>query len=498
MESTSTVDTDESDPTLPSYKKIEGTHEAFLTAFLPSYLAFEQTVLRDAEKGRKQREFKKGSKKDFVNDNITTKLVDEFKLDLVYNLDSVRKKIARYFYNKGLVKNTGETVKSAIDVFRVEEEAKITVKAAELMETTPEDLKKPGLNLTLWKTARDELFQNLDEKTKATYQTIADEQNEKLKNGPAGDEIYRNQSAIVPNIARALQSSIGYGWGGHGDVGLFVAGVYRDNLNVLRTFSLSTQAQAGAAKFSDHISDLMPDLRTGLKSWGEEVLPKFAIGIHKWYDETVPEKTDDIVIKINLKSEDATSSSSYEQFCPATMTKLQSATLYERIIEDDDRETPLLRFLGGTPLPPAAKSKHPVPKAPVPSGGPVDYSLARPGASPPSSKRAAVSPAPSEMSSVPPSVVDESLLVQLKKKQLKKRRGADDAAAGPSESKKAKLAGAAVATRVSARATRARGGVKSTAPVELEEEPEGRQIKGYWYPKGAQLPLGYAWSDEEE
>ncbi|KAJ7211973.1 hypothetical protein C8J57DRAFT_1483680 [Mycena rebaudengoi] len=47
-------------------------------------------------------------------------------------------KIARYFYNKGLVKNTGETVKvkktvskpankSAIDVFRVEEEAKITV-----------------------------------------------------------------------------------------------------------------------------------------------------------------------------------------------------------------------------------------------------------------------------------------------------------------------------------------------------------------------------------
>jgi hypothetical protein len=87
------------------------------------------------------------------------------------------------------------------------------------------------------------------------------------------------------------------------------------------------------------------------------------------------------------------------------------------------------------------------------------------------------------MSSVPPSVVDESLLVQLKKKQLKKRRGADDAAAGPSESKKAKLAGAAVATRVSARATRARGGVKSIAPVELEEEPEGRQIKGYWYPK---------------
>ncbi|KAJ7290281.1 hypothetical protein C8J57DRAFT_1458901, partial [Mycena rebaudengoi] len=47
--------------------------------------------MRDAEKGRKQREFKKGLKKDFVNDNITTKLVDEFKLDLVYNLDSVRK-----------------------------------------------------------------------------------------------------------------------------------------------------------------------------------------------------------------------------------------------------------------------------------------------------------------------------------------------------------------------------------------------------------------------
>ncbi|KAJ7238441.1 hypothetical protein C8J57DRAFT_1727646 [Mycena rebaudengoi] len=367
----------------------------------------------------------KGIEEDFVNNNITTKLVDEFKLDLVYNLDSVRKKIARYFHNKGLVKNTGETVKSAIDVFRVEEEATIAVKAAELMETTPEDLKKPGLNLTLWKTARDELFQNLDEKTKATYQTIADDQNEKLKNSPAGDDIYRNQSQLCrtsPGPSNRISDTAG---GGHGDVGLFVAGVYRDNLNVLRTFSSSTQAQAGAAKFSDHISDLMPDLPTGLKSWDEEVLLKleaadtqvhisieesgepllppwidetstadlrcllleFAIGIHKWYDEAVPEKTDDIL-----------------------------ATLYERIIEDDDRETPLLRFLGGTPLPPAAKSKHPVPKAPVPSGGLVDYSLPRPGVSPPSLKRAGVSPAPSEMSFVPPSVVDESLLVQPKKK----------------------------------------------------------------------------------
>ncbi|KAJ7239131.1 hypothetical protein C8J57DRAFT_1528399 [Mycena rebaudengoi] len=164
------------------------------------------------------------------------------------------------------------------------------------------------------------------------------------------------------------------------------------------------------------------------------LLLEFAVGIHKWYDETVPEKTDDLVIKINLKSEDATSSSSYEQFCPATMTKLQLATLYERIIEDDDRDTPLLRFLGGTPLPPAAKSKPPVLKVPVPrSGGPVDYSLPRPGASPPSSKRATVSPTPSEMSSAPPSVVDgieETAVVQPKKKkgrpanttQSKKRR----------------------------------------------------------------------------
>ncbi|KAJ7239134.1 hypothetical protein C8J57DRAFT_1528402 [Mycena rebaudengoi] len=237
---------------------------------------------------------RQGSKKDFVDDNISAKLIDEFQLDSVYNLDTVRKKIARYFYNKGLVKTTGETVKvkktvskpvnkSAIDIFRVEEEAKIAVKATQLMNATPEALKNPGLNLALWKTARDDLFRNLDEKTRATYQTIADEHNEQLKDGPAHEEIYRNQSAIVPNIARALQSSIGYGWGGHGDVGLFVAGVYRDNLNVLRTFSLSTQAQAGAAKFSDHISDLMPDLRTALKSWGEEVLPSKCASMALWW-----------------------------------------------------------------------------------------------------------------------------------------------------------------------------------------------------------------------
>ncbi|KAJ7261444.1 hypothetical protein C8J57DRAFT_1513970 [Mycena rebaudengoi] len=249
--------------------------------------------------------------------------------------------IEGYCYNKGLVKQTGETdnvkktapkpaAKYAIDIFSEEKKDQIAARVAELMEGAD---KAPGKNLTVWHTAREELTGQLDEKEKLLYQTIVEERNNKLRDGPSHEDIYRNQSAIF---------------------GPFVAGVYRDYLNDLRTFALSTQEQPGAAKFADHISDLMPDLHTGLKSWCQEVLlvalkdagmvhvsideshePRlhrwtedtplrrllleFAIGIRKWFKETVPEKTDGIVIKMDLKSEETTSSSSYEQHCPANM-----------------------------------------------------------------------------------------------------------------------------------------------------------------------------------
>ncbi|KAJ7257286.1 hypothetical protein C8J57DRAFT_1235008 [Mycena rebaudengoi] len=225
-------------------------------------------------------------------------------------------KIEGYCYNKGLVKQTGETdnvkktapkpaAKYAIDIFSEEKKDQIAVRVAELMEGAD---KVPGKNLTVWHTAREELFGQLDEKEKLLYQTIVEERNNKLRDGPSHEDIYR----------------------------------------------LSTQEQPGAAKIADHISDLMPDLRTGLKSWCQEVLlvalkdagmvhvsideshePRlhrwtedtplrrllleFAIGIRKWFKETVPEKTDGIVIKMDLKSEETTSSSSYEQHCPANM-----------------------------------------------------------------------------------------------------------------------------------------------------------------------------------
>ncbi|KAJ7277926.1 hypothetical protein C8J57DRAFT_1222701 [Mycena rebaudengoi] len=218
-------------------------------------------------------------------------------------------KIEGYCYNKGLVKQTGETdnvkktapkpaAKYAIDIFSEEKKDQIAARVAELMEGAD---KVPGKNLTVWHTAREELFGQLDEKEKLLYQTIVEERNNKLRDG----------------LTRRYLS-----------FGPFVAGVYRDYLNDLRTFALSTQEQPGAAKFADHISDLMPDLRTGLKSWCQEVLlvsEYFVITIYQtysateWFKETVPEKTDGIVIKMDLKSEETTSSSSYEQHCPANM-----------------------------------------------------------------------------------------------------------------------------------------------------------------------------------
>jgi hypothetical protein len=108
-------------------------------------------------------------------------------------------KIEGYCYNKGLVKQTGETdnvkktapkpaAKYAIDIFSEEKKDQIAARVAELMEGAD---KVPGKNLTVWHTAREELFGQLDEKEKLLYQTIVEERNNKLRDGPSHEDIYR-------------------------------------------------------------------------------------------------------------------------------------------------------------------------------------------------------------------------------------------------------------------------------------------------------------------
>ncbi|KAJ7241186.1 hypothetical protein C8J57DRAFT_1245007 [Mycena rebaudengoi] len=226
-------------------------------------------------------------------------------------------KIEGYCYNKGLVKQTGETdnvktapkpaAKYAIDIFSEEKKDQIAARVAELMEGAD---KAPGKNLTVWHTAREELLDSWMKRRSC------------LSNDCGGAQ---QQAEGWPLTRRYLS------------FGPFVAGVYRDYLNDLRTFALRTGLKSWCQEvllvaLKDagmvHVS-IDESHEPRLHRWTEDTplrrccwnlrLESATYSATEWFKETVPEKTDGIVIKMDLKSEETTSSSSYEQHCPANM-----------------------------------------------------------------------------------------------------------------------------------------------------------------------------------
>jgi hypothetical protein len=75
------------DAKLPVFS-VKPEHEEFMASILPAYLAFEGEVA--ADKSKREKQFKKGAKKDWIEKHVVKKLVAEFKLDKKYNMASVR------------------------------------------------------------------------------------------------------------------------------------------------------------------------------------------------------------------------------------------------------------------------------------------------------------------------------------------------------------------------------------------------------------------------
>ncbi|KAJ7444176.1 hypothetical protein FB451DRAFT_1568461 [Mycena latifolia] len=62
------------------YTKVLPDHHTFVKARFPAYWEFEKEVLEDKAKKRTERQYKKGSKRDWVKAQISDALITEFKL----------------------------------------------------------------------------------------------------------------------------------------------------------------------------------------------------------------------------------------------------------------------------------------------------------------------------------------------------------------------------------------------------------------------------------
>ncbi|KAJ6522895.1 hypothetical protein B0H19DRAFT_654301 [Mycena capillaripes] len=91
---TNTDSSDEGAPHKQDFKLTLDAHDTFLAGYVATYRAFEQT-----EQSRK-----KGSKQKYIHEQIVPHLVTNFGLEAEYNLESIRKAVVRYFYNRGVSK----------------------------------------------------------------------------------------------------------------------------------------------------------------------------------------------------------------------------------------------------------------------------------------------------------------------------------------------------------------------------------------------------------
>ncbi|KAJ6603350.1 hypothetical protein DFH09DRAFT_1068513 [Mycena vulgaris] len=251
--------------------------------------------------------------------------------------------------------------KKGIDVFGVEKKDAIHEKVATRLKATD----PPGTNLMLWQAVRAELYDEVGEEEKTQYEAAVEALNEKMKEGPPAAELYKRtlivllgNAAITENTAFALTSILGHGWGGHGELALFVMGVYRDRSNILKTSSFSTSEKEQAPVFTNRIPDVMPGLRKDLRAWGEDVFPiilddslvhveaadsEDAKGpqlpyylmmygvrtdrVTEWAGREVPDGADSIFIRL-VRRDQLEEEGAFEEFHPERMTADECKKLY--------------------------------------------------------------------------------------------------------------------------------------------------------------------------
>ncbi|KAG6818326.1 hypothetical protein H0H93_005979 [Arthromyces matolae] len=161
------------------------------------------------------------------------------------NLESLKEKLKRWFSNNH--KATGEQLhrgmspskpraSTAIDIFAKENGEVIKQKSTKERELTQQPTQA---NLKIHRQVKTTMWNELTEEDQQAYKDKARAEKERLSSTPDPSHNYQRQKTIIKTTSQALRKLCGNGWDGHGAVVYFVQGVYRDQNDKYKSFSVS-------------------------------------------------------------------------------------------------------------------------------------------------------------------------------------------------------------------------------------------------------------------
>ncbi|KAJ7035901.1 hypothetical protein C8F04DRAFT_1258535 [Mycena alexandri] len=368
-----------SDPPQPPKLTVAKVTEIFKTnpdakqRFLDQYHTFERT----------QGASVKGSKGKYLEATLIPEILKIFAFG-EYNNSSIVESCTRWFTNNGLARKVGQEPKptkvakpaapAPKNLFVSDKRAALTEQARSLQPAS--DVGK-GSNLKYWRTVVKESWEELSEDEKAAYVKRAQEEKSKLDEGPPAEHIYKNQKQISSKLSEALGPLVGHGWGGLGDVAIFIGGVYLNEVGRKKVFTLSS-SNHGSVQFKHHINNFN-DLRRQLETWGDVVLPNaedsvakaedgapllppwtedisfaetrrlllvYGSKLYDWMKSPVPEQIDDIAISFQEGEHpeggvfELAAGKDWEDFYPAKMEVVAVVDLYSRLFELQGADNP--------------------------------------------------------------------------------------------------------------------------------------------------------------
>ncbi|PPQ83118.1 hypothetical protein CVT26_008773 [Gymnopilus dilepis] len=257
--------------------KFTDDETGFLRLHVPTWLATFYSTEGAVEKG---------VKKLWVDNNIYPLFIEKFYKDIAQkpNAQYLKDKLYRWFLNRKNSASRGpqscrrrSLLKKprslgGLAYFALEKRDEITQQSRYKIASSPGD--KP---LDRYRAARRELWDALDEDTKALYQRKASEYNKTLVAGPTTEVIEsvgrRNQDNIIQHTMEALGDLSGRHWRGHGDVAFFVMGACRRKDGQLSTFRGSVSNDEANDGFQTFAPDFENNIRAPFKEWASKVLP---------------------------------------------------------------------------------------------------------------------------------------------------------------------------------------------------------------------------------
>ncbi|KIM73871.1 hypothetical protein PILCRDRAFT_14861 [Piloderma croceum F 1598] len=261
----------------PTQKAFTEAEQDFLKKFIDEYTNAESSNT------------KKGTKKQWVKDNVYYKYIAEFKSDGPGgpNLSSLYEKMMRWFSNR-TTKRGGSTKPSLIvaqpikkpratntvDLFAKSHQDELRAAATSKMDEEGTVIR--GANLALYHDAKRDAYVALPGAEKAKWEALAKEHNDRIKEPPSTEYIYEHQNEVADNATAALWGLRGNDWGQYGEVIFFLQGAFRTKENAVKTFHSSVGIPSESGRSFQQDLD-WTEHRWLFKKWASEMIPVVAV-----------------------------------------------------------------------------------------------------------------------------------------------------------------------------------------------------------------------------